>query len=256
MIMRRVSAGLRRQDWMAIAIELLIVILGVFAGTWVANWNQAESEKRHTKRMLEQLEPALRSRLAFFQSVPDYYSSSRRFANQALAAWAGDRRISDTDFVIAAYQASQVYGVGVNAQLWALSFGGDQLQNIDDPQLRSDLAEVLTADYEPLRIDRVTTSYREDVRKIIPAQTQDQIRAQCGDRTIYMGYVGDLVVLPKSCSLRLDPAVAAKTAATLRARPELANELNWHLSQVAIFLASSQVLEHHTRKLHDDLKHV
>ena len=40
MIFRRAVAKLRAQDWSAIVIELGIVILGVFIGTWVANWNQ------------------------------------------------------------------------------------------------------------------------------------------------------------------------------------------------------------------------
>ncbi len=39
MIYKRVGARLRAQDWLAIVIELGIVVLGVFIGTWVANWN-------------------------------------------------------------------------------------------------------------------------------------------------------------------------------------------------------------------------
>ena len=38
MIYKRVAARLRAQDWLAITIELGIVVLGVFIGTWVANW--------------------------------------------------------------------------------------------------------------------------------------------------------------------------------------------------------------------------
>ena len=62
----------------------------------------------------------------------------------ALAAWAGDKSIGDEQFLIAAYQASQIYGIGINAENWALTFGGEQLRNIDDPQLRRNLQLVLT----------------------------------------------------------------------------------------------------------------
>lgn len=41
MIYKRVAARLRAQDWVAITIELAIVVVGVFVGTWVADWNQA-----------------------------------------------------------------------------------------------------------------------------------------------------------------------------------------------------------------------
>ena len=42
MILRRITANFRRQDWMAVVIELVIVILGVFIGIQVSNWNQAQ----------------------------------------------------------------------------------------------------------------------------------------------------------------------------------------------------------------------
>ena len=37
MIYKRAIAKLRGQEWSAIAIELAIVVVGVFMGTWVAN---------------------------------------------------------------------------------------------------------------------------------------------------------------------------------------------------------------------------
>lgn len=32
MILRRITANFRRQDWTAVAVELLIVVVGVFIG--------------------------------------------------------------------------------------------------------------------------------------------------------------------------------------------------------------------------------
>ncbi len=39
MILRRITANFRRQDWMAFGIELVVVVLGVFIGV------QASREK-------------------------------------------------------------------------------------------------------------------------------------------------------------------------------------------------------------------
>jgi hypothetical protein len=69
MILRRLSANLRGQNWTAIGIEFLIVVVGVFIGTQVANWNQARLEKQATGRMLMQLVPELRAELAFFANI-------------------------------------------------------------------------------------------------------------------------------------------------------------------------------------------
>ena len=39
MILRRLTTNLRAQNWTAIAIDFLIVVLGVFLGIQASNWN-------------------------------------------------------------------------------------------------------------------------------------------------------------------------------------------------------------------------
>ena len=39
MLLRRFVAHARKQDWMAIAIEFVLLVLGVFLGIQVSNWN-------------------------------------------------------------------------------------------------------------------------------------------------------------------------------------------------------------------------
>jgi hypothetical protein len=254
MIFKRAVAKLKAQDWTAIAIEFGIVVAGVFVGTQVSNWNQARLERQATNRMLDQLRPEIQNQFAFFESARVYYKTVRPFADQALAGLAGDPRVSDNQFVIAAYQASQIYGIGINAQNWALTFGGNQMRDIEDPKVRRNLAVVLTADYDPVGFNAVATRYREHVRQIIPIPLQDQIRTTCGDRNITREGAQYIVALPPSCPLNLDPAEAAKAAAALRAHPELVPELNWHLAAVANYLTNINGLESAFRALDTSLK--
>ena len=250
MIFHSIVEALRKQNWTAIGIELLIVVIGVFVGTQVANWNQARLETAETKRMLVQFAPELEAQIQFFDSTKTYYATARRFADEALAAWGGDRRVTDERFVIAAYQASQVYGNGVNAENWTLTFGGEQVRNIEDPQVRRNLELVLTQDYSAVQFAAIETPYREQVRRVIPIHIQDLIRRECGDRQIKNTV---LTELPANCSLRLMPLEARSTAAALRALPGLRGELNWHLAAVAVYQDNAVVLEQPIRALHRDL---
>ena len=250
MIFHSVVEALRRQNWAAIVIELLIVVTGVFVGTQVANWNQVRLEKAATERMLVQFAPELQAQISFFDSAKTYYATTRRFANEALAAWGGDTRISDERFVIAAYQASQIYGNGVNAENWTLTFGGEQIRNIENAQVRRNLELVLTQNYGPVEFEAVATPYREQVRRVIPIHIQDVIRRECGDRQIKNTF---LTELPKTCPLRLAPADAKSIAVALRARPDLAGELHWHLAAVAVYQDNAAVLEQPIRALYRDL---
>lgn len=57
MLLRRVMNHLRKQEWTAIGINFLIVVIGVFVATQVSNWNAEGAEHR---RGLPQASPAYR----------------------------------------------------------------------------------------------------------------------------------------------------------------------------------------------------
>lgn len=253
MILRRLTENLRAQNWTAIAIEFLIVVFGVFIGTQVANWNQVRLEKVATERMLVQLTPELQSQIEFFENARTYFDTTRRYADQAFAGWNGDPRISDEQFVIAAYQASQITAIAINADSWSLTFGGEQLRNIDDPAIRRNLELIMTADYSPVEFNAVATRYREQVRRVIATEIQDAIRRECGDRNVRGKAGGFVIALPAKCGLRLEQSEATRTAAALRARPDLVAELNWHLAAVAAFRANADLLELPMRELYRQL---
>ena len=235
MILRKLTANLKTQNWTAVAIDFLIVVLGVFVGVQASNWNQARVERAETRRLLMRIEPEIDQIISFAANTRDYYATTRHFAETAFAAWHGDPKVSDNDFVIAAYQASQIHGLG-ESQSWAAVFGADQLRNVDDDRLRVPLARLMAFDVENLNSTAVASRYREDVRMIIPDAVQQAIRRSCGDRMV-PGDAAELT-LPHSCPLQLDPATARQVAADLRAHPELARELRLHLALVSSFLNS------------------
>lgn len=235
MIFKRFAANLRAQNWFAIGIELGIVIVGVFIGTWVANWNQQRVERAETRQMIAQLAPSLDYLEQYFETARRYYAVTRRYAATAQAGWTGDARVSDQDFVVAAYQASQIIGVGTNGSAWASVLGADRLREIDDPRLRADLATLISSDYSTIDVQAVDTPYRRNVRRLIPLDIQDRIRARCGDSPP-AGDARVFLTLPAQCDVTLTPAEAASVAAKLRANESVLDDLNWHIAaQSAMF---------------------
>src|SRR4051812_39978670 len=55
MILRRITEHLKQQHWTAIAIDLGIVVLGVFIGLQVNNWNEARNDRARERIYLERL---------------------------------------------------------------------------------------------------------------------------------------------------------------------------------------------------------
>ena len=240
MIFKRAVARLRAQDWVAIGIELAIVIVGVFLGTWVANWNQQRQAARETRQTLLQLKPELQQLEAFSKSARSYYATTGHYADTALAGWHGDRAVSDAQFVIAAYQASQIYGFNNNGASWALVFGASDLRNIPDADARQALTRLMTFDYSTINIGAVQTRYRDRVREIIPDSIQQDVRDKCGD--VIDGARGTVELHP-ACPIAIDPALAAATAADLRRDPGLPQLLGQHRSAVSAFLSNLELFD-------------
>ncbi len=248
MIFKRAVAKLRAQDWTAISIELAIVVLGVFIGTWVANWNQQRQAQNQARQMLLQLPPELTQLEALSVAARRYYSVTDRYTNLALAGWRNDPRVSDNDFVIAAYQASQIYGFNNNGASWALVFGANDLRNIPDARARQALTRLMTFDYSTIGLGSVKTPYRDQVREVIPDSIQQQIRKSCGD---VIADSRGTVILPPTCSIQIDPALAATTAADLRRHKELVPMLNQHRSSVSTFLTNLLLFDTQKKALAD-----
>src|SRR5210317_607818 len=55
MILRRISENVRSQNWFAVAVEFVIVVVGVFMGLQVQDWNEARKERIEEHGLLSRL---------------------------------------------------------------------------------------------------------------------------------------------------------------------------------------------------------
>jgi hypothetical protein len=239
-IFKRTVARLRAQDWLAIAIEVGIVIIGVFVGNQVSNWNNDRAEQRENVQILRNLKPETRAMIDNFGTIERYYTITRHYADTAFAGWRSDPAVSDREFVIAAYQASQNTLTGINSDTWSQIFGSDRLRSLHDRELREELSVLMTTDYKALESE-LNTPYRQHVRQVIPEDIQDAIRANCGDQRV-SGTSGFLR-LPPTCSLDLPDERFREGASALRDHPELVGEMRWHFAAVASYVNNIKNLQ-------------
>ena len=77
MILRRLSKHVKGQNWFAVALDFLIVVLGVFAGLQVSNWNEARQDRNQAAALLERLESDFReTRALAIEQNRGYYSNT------------------------------------------------------------------------------------------------------------------------------------------------------------------------------------
>ena len=56
MILRRLTQHVREQNWVAVALDFLIVVIGVFVGLQVSNWNETRAEQTRLDRYVDELQ--------------------------------------------------------------------------------------------------------------------------------------------------------------------------------------------------------
>lgn len=81
MILRRVIDHLRKQEWTAIVIDFIIVVLGVFVATQVSEWNGARNEQIHagylTSALHSEFESIERELVTSLDNITRYQAASR-----------------------------------------------------------------------------------------------------------------------------------------------------------------------------------
>ena len=77
MLLRRVIKHVEEQNWVAITIDFVIVVVGVFIGIQVANWNDERRAYALEDSYLERLSTDLESSIEQFESTLDFATQSR-----------------------------------------------------------------------------------------------------------------------------------------------------------------------------------
>lgn len=78
MILRRITEHVKGQNWFAVAIDFVIVVVGVFVGLQVNNWNAARADRAIAARHLTEIAEDLQSHLAMHEAL--YGSALARIA--------------------------------------------------------------------------------------------------------------------------------------------------------------------------------
>ena len=55
MILRRLAEGVRQQDWFTVVVEVLIVVVGIFLGLQVDDWNEARKDRIDERMFITRL---------------------------------------------------------------------------------------------------------------------------------------------------------------------------------------------------------
>jgi hypothetical protein len=240
---QRTLAYARRHDWAAVAIEVMVVVLGVFIGIQAANWNEARGQDRRAAAFSARLREDLREEAWGYEMQVGYFSQVAANARRAADGIAGRVAMSDEALLVAAYRATQ-YNSNIRrrATYDELTSTGE-IGLIREPALR-DLAMRVYTSPMFLEIDQEGrgSQYRLWFRQHIDHELQRKLSADCGDREVLVGRFEDIPgSLDYPCDPDLDPAQVSAAVASLRGDPAALRLLRLRLADVETGLSNLRV---------------
>lgn len=235
MLLRRVTQHVRDQNWFAVALDFVIVVVGVFIGIQVANWNESQAESRRGRYYLNRLVVDLTDDLKRSNLLVEYYGQVLSSIEQTEALLLQD----DPDgksLIAAAYRATEVNGARVASATWDQMVSSGQVGLLRDANLENSLSDyykvqtVTIASTEQL----FNAPYRQIVRSLIPLSVQLAIRDGCSDA---LDKFNQPISFVEDCVINVDDDVLATTATILSNSEVVQESLRIHYSKISTVLS-------------------
>ncbi len=234
MILRRLSQSLREQNWMAIAVEFVLLVAGVFLGIQVANWNAERDTTQRSAIFTERLKADLRGEDWTYQFLIAYNREVLANANRAVEALDGKAAMSDEALLVSAYRATQYRNRNQRGSTFDELISTGNIDLIRDRTLRDTAIRLynLTV-FDNLTREGMQSRYREAFRMSLPNDVQRALGKHCGDRVIRPGdYAGIKGNLDYPCRTGLSAQAMAEAAQVLRSNPDIVRFLRLRIADL------------------------
>ena len=177
MILARIVRSFREHDWFTAVVELVLLIVGIFAGFQLDRWNDGRLDQQRADGYREQLITDLNVERNDVEWLIAYHEQVRSFALTALTAWNEPPPADAQKLIVALYQASNVLPItSVRGAYDALSDNG-LLDRLGSPAFTSRLSayygQELNAVFNEVK------RYRMELRGVMPIAVQERIRTEC-----------------------------------------------------------------------------
>jgi hypothetical protein len=239
--LRSLSRQLRRHDWLAAAVDLLIVVVGVFIGIQVSNWNADRLERRAAHVYIERIRQDIDASAHSIDNMVSYYRAIRAHALAALAAFDKPASELGEPFLVDAYQATQILMRTVERSTYDELLSAGAMNSIPDVEVRRRLASYYKNVDAIEELMRYIPPYRENLRRQMPYAAQSAIFERCDDVATVDAHGYVTTTLPADCRPGLPPEVVASAVAAIRTQ-ELRLDLGRRLTDLDTKLKNYQRL--------------
>ena len=218
MILSRIIHHLKTQNWTAVALEFLIVILGVVIGFQVTEWNTQRQALARAELLTTRLIEDMRDEQWRVEGNAIYYGQVSDNAQRAIDALEGRRSVDDETLVIEAFRATQIFSFPVIRTTYEELVATGTINLIADQALMTAAVEYYETGPENLSLQDRERAYRRAFARLADRALYEALAENCAEpRTLG---IGDFTVLPEildfPCDIDGQDEAIAAMAARLR----------------------------------------
>jgi len=234
MILRGLAKNLKEKNWTAITIEFVLLVVGVFLGIQVANWNAERETNKKAAEFTDKLVADLRTESWRYQFLLEYHRDVRDAAEKTANALSGKAPLSNEEFLVNAYRATQYKQGAARRSTYDELVSTGNIGLIKDEQLRNISVRAYSlSTIDNLVKEGIESRYRELFRMSVPNDVQRALGKACGDRYIKPGDYTDFDhVVDYPCKTGLPADVIDDTANALRSDPQTISYLRQRIADL------------------------
>jgi hypothetical protein len=238
----------RTHDWFAVGVEFIIVVVGVFLGMQVTNWNADRLARRSAESYVERIREDLARNERTLLGRIAYYKQVKTHALAALAALGQPQETLGETFLVDAFQASQILSTGIDKSTYIELISAGAMNSIPSIAVRRHIASYYQNADAIEAILAYIPPYRETMRRYMPYAVQEAAFARCDDITAIDAAGQPTPALPENCKLELTPA-ATRAAVAALLTPDISLDLTRRLADIDTKITNFQRLIERAREL-------
>jgi hypothetical protein len=221
----------KSHNWFAVAIDFVIVVVGVFIGIQVSNWNAERHERNAARTYIERIRGDIATSAKNLQQMVEFYETGKAHALDALDGFEKPLDQLDEQFLINAYDASRIVNRTVDRSTYDEILSAGAMNSIRNLEVRTRLAIYYQNVESAEDYFEGMPPYRVTLRRHMPYSLQAAIFERCTSESVVdaRGYVW--VTMRDNCKLGL-PADAVAAGISAIRMPELKLDLIYRIGDL------------------------
>ncbi len=250
MLLRSITKHVKDQNWFAVGIDFFIVVVGVFIGIQVANWNDARVNRTSAEAYVDDLYVELDTMHKSVQNTILVGSWASSHIRSAIELFTTDDTLGslDSEHVVDLYVSGYQLGMPLSNYLSSQDAKSYHLANIPNQDLRKAIERFDKFVLVQIPALTPTQPFTSTVRRRMPVDVISEIRTACTATGAVDASGASLFELPETCPPQLTRDQIERTAASFR-EADAMPDLREAMSVIQRQLQSYELLEDEVKRL-------